>query len=159
MELSANAAEFTLPQHATTPPAPAPTPAAEPTPSTAESAQTPKVSEPLESIPAKAQPTPARSLPNGAAAHVPDDVSESGVGAAEVSEAPKAAAGAVGKNGAVARMIASLEGAKMQDKPNGVPNGVFGGSTGKPLANGATKTVKTDEKAPALQPMANGQAK
>lgn len=154
MELSANAAEFTLPQHATTPPAPAPTPAAEPTPSTAESAQTPS-----ESIPAKAQPTPARSLPNGAAAHVPDDVSESGVGAAEVSEAPKAAAGAVGKNGAVARMIASLEGAKMQDKPNGVPNGVFGGSTGKPLANGATKTVKTDEKASALQPMANGQAK
>ena len=110
--------------------------------------------QPTDNSPAEAAVAPAAdSLPNGAAVHVPDDVSKS---AAEVSKAPKAAAGA---NGAVARMIASLEGAKVQDKPNGVANGVLGGSLGKPLANGPTKMTKADEKAPASQPTPNGQVK
>ncbi|BDA41797.1 probable La-related protein 1 at C-terminar half [Coccomyxa sp. Obi] len=166
MELSANAAEFKLPQQTPSLAAPAPTPAAESAPSAPELAQAPAPKESAEATPAVAgEPVSLKhSLPNGGAAHAPEgdaahaDFSDGRAEvSADVSEAPKPkpSAAAGGKNGAVARLIADLEGSGLEDKPNGVPNGVVGSSVGKALANGP-KAGKTDDASHPGQPIANG---
>lgn len=166
MELSANAAEFKLPQQTSSPAAPSPSPAAESAPSAPELSEGPAPTEAKEATPAVAQEQASlkHSVPNGMAAHAPEaDVAHADISdgraevSAEVSEAPKpkprAAAG--GKNGAVARLIANLEGSGLEDKPNGVPNGVVGSSVGKALTNGP-KAGKTDDAGHPGHPIANG---
>ncbi len=163
MELSANAAEFKLPQQTLNPAAPSPSLAAESAPSAHELAEvhTPKESEEAAPAAAEEQASLKHSLPNGVAAHMPEgDVAHADISdgraevSAEVSEVPKPKPSA-GKNGAVARMIASLEGGGLEAKANGVPNGVVGSSVGKALANGP-KSGKTDDAGHSGQPIANG---
>lgn len=167
MELSANAAEFKLPQQTPSPAVPAPSPAAESASSAPELVDPSAPKKSKEATPAVAEEPASlkHSLPNGGASHhAPEgDVAHADISdgraevSAEVSEAPKPkpSAAAGGKNGAVARMIASLEGSGLKDKPNGVPNGLVGSSVGKALANGP-KAGKTEDTSHPGLPIANG---